>query len=71
MKEVFVFVYAKGEKIKVLSIEESKRLNDYLIKNGWKHTQTLNACIWIQFLHNDCENVDLFDEVKSLSKFNS
>jgi len=71
MKEVFVFVYAKGEKIKVLSIEESKRLNDYLIKNGWKHTQTLDACIWIQFLHNDCENVDLFDEVKSLSKFNS
>ena len=71
MKQVFVFIYAKGKEIKVLNIKESKRLNDSLIKEGWKHTQTLEACVWIQFLHNDCALVDLFDEVKSLSKCDS
>lgn len=68
MEQVFVFIYAKDKEIKVLNIEESKRLNDSLISEGWKHTHTLEACGWIQYLHNDCEDVDLFDEVKSLSK---
>ncbi len=67
MEQVFVFIYAKDKVIKALNIEESKRLNDELLKEGWKHTQTLDACVWIQYLHNDCEDVDLFDEVKSLS----
>jgi hypothetical protein len=68
MEQVFVFIYAKNKEIKVLNIEESKRLNDDLLKDGWKHTQTLDACAWIQYLHNDCEDVDLFEEVKFLSK---
>ena len=68
MEQVFVFIYAKDKEIKVLNIEESKRLNDSLISDGWKHTHTLDACVWIQYLHNDCEDVDLFNEVKSLSK---
>jgi hypothetical protein len=68
MDKIFVFIYAKGKEIKVLNIEESKRLNVELKSNGWKHTQTLDACVWIQYLHNNCEGVDLFDEVKSLSK---
>jgi hypothetical protein len=71
MEQVFVFIYAKGKEIKALNIEESKSLNDSLINEGWKHTQTLDACVWIQYLHNDCEDVDLFDEVKSLSKCGS
>lgn len=66
--QAFVFIYAKDKEIKVLNIEDSKRLNDSLIKDGWKHTQTIDACVWIQYLHNNCEDVDLFDEVKSLSK---
>jgi len=68
MEQVFVFIYAKGKEIKVLNIEESKRLDSELKSDGWKHTQTLDACVWIQYLHNNCEDVDLFDEVKSLSK---
>ena len=66
MEQIFVFIYAKDKKIRALNVEGVKRLNDSLIKEGWKHTQTLDACAWIQFLHNDCE--DLFDQVKYLSK---
>ena len=61
MEQVVVFVYSRDKKVKVLNIEEAKILNDSLINEGWKHTQTLNACAWIQYLCNDCE--DLRDEV--------
>ena len=64
MEQVFVFIYAKGKEIKALNIEESKRLNNSLIKDGWKHTKTIDACAWIQYLCNDCE--DLGDEVRSM-----
>jgi len=68
MEQSFVFVYAKDGKIKALNIEESKRLHNELINDGWVHTQTLDACCYIQYLHNDCEEVDLIDEMKSLTK---
>jgi hypothetical protein len=71
MKQAFVFIYAKDKKIKVLSFEESKRLHNKLLKEGWKHTSTLDACMWIQFLYNNCENLDLLDEVKSLCEAKS
>jgi hypothetical protein len=68
MEEAFVFVYTKDGKIKVLNIEEAKRLQYELVKGGWVHTQTLDACVYIQYLHNDCEEIDLIDEMKSLTK---
>lgn len=64
MEKVIVFIYAKGNKIKALNIEESKILNYSLIEDGWKHTKTLDACVWIQYLCNDCE--DLGGEVMSM-----
>lgn len=64
MEQVLVFIYAKCKEIKALNIEESKMLNDSLIKDGWKHTKTIDACVWIQYLCNDCE--DLGNEVMSM-----
>ena len=71
MEQTFVFVYARDGKIKALNIEESKRLHDELIKDRWVHTATLDACCYIQHLHNNCEDVDLIDEMKSLTNHHS
>jgi hypothetical protein len=67
MENVFAFVYAKGYEIKVLNMEASKRLDAELKLEGWKHTATLDACRFIQHLHNDCDNIRKV--VKNLSKF--
>lgn len=69
MENVFVFVYAKGYEIKVLNMEESKSLDAELKSSGWKHTATLDACTFLQYLHNDCDNIR--KEVKNLSKCES
>ena len=65
---VVVFVYAKDNKIKVLGLEDAKNLNDTLKSVGWKHTETIDACAWMEYLHNMCEDVDVYESVISLSK---
>lgn len=62
-----VFVYSKDNQIKVLGLEKSRELNKALLSDGWKHTQTIDPCVWIEYLHNKCEDIDIVDEVKSLS----
>lgn len=48
MEQVFVFVYARGGERKVLSMNDSKRLHNKLLTDGWKHTATLEACAYIR-----------------------
>jgi predicted DsbA family dithiol-disulfide isomerase len=61
MKEAFVFVYHKGSKIKVLSAYESAKQDIELRFKGWKHTSTLDACKYIQYLAE--ENEDIFNDL--------
>jgi len=68
MNEVFVFIYAKGQEIKALNIKESERLNSKLLNEGWVHTNTLEACAYIEYLHNRSEDDDLIEEIRSLNR---
>lgn len=68
MENIFIFIYAKEKEIKVLNNTDAIKQKDELILDGWKHTCTLDPCIWIGYLHNVCEAVDLYDEVSSLSR---
>jgi len=65
--DVIVFVYAKEGKIKVVGLEEIKVIEKEILADGWKHVQTIDPCKWMEYLHNVCETVDLFDEVRTLS----
>ncbi len=65
--QTFVFVYSYGGKIKVLNEETAKKQNYELLKRGWKHTHTLDACTWIEYIHNNYEFIDVHEEIKSLS----
>ncbi len=62
-----VFVYAKKGKIIVLNASDANRLNKEYIEKGFKHTATLNACVYIQHLHNMSDKIDISKEIKSLS----
>jgi len=68
MNEYFIFIYAKSNQIKVLTLDKAKLLEKSLLEDGWNHTATLDACIYIEYLHNKCEDVDLLDEIKLLSQ---
>ena len=71
MEQVLVFVYAKNGKIKALNIEDAKMFHDLFEKDGWAHTQTLDACRFLEYLHNNCEDDDLIEEINSLKNFPS
>jgi hypothetical protein len=46
----FVFVYAKGGRVKALSHQQSIDEEKALKADGWTHTATLNAALWIEHL---------------------
>ena len=64
----FVFVYAKDSKIKALNIGNAQKLSSKLIKEGWIHTQTIDFCKWLEYLHNECKDVDFTHKINSLNK---
>lgn len=66
MSNPVVFVYAKDEKIKVLSLEDAKRTEIDLQIEGWSHVHTIDPCVYIQHLHNDCEPEDLVEAMIEL-----
>jgi hypothetical protein len=61
------FVYTKDNKIKVLNLEKSQRKHYGLIQDGWRHTETINICSWLEHLHNVCEESEVYKELKSIS----
>lgn len=61
-----VFVYHKDGKIKVLDLHTSYLEDKNMLSDGWQHTSTLNACMFIEYLFNQCEDVDIISEIRDL-----
>ena len=63
-----VFVFHKNGKIKVFDLETLKNLEgEGLASKGWQHTATLNPCVFIEYLANNEEYVDVINTLKKLS----
>ena len=60
-----VFIYSKSGKIQALDLEDKN--HDKLLKNGWKHTATLNPTVFISNLINcsEIERSNIISELKS------
>lgn len=65
--ENLVFIYHKDGKIKVLDLKSSKEQHIELISDNWTHTQTINTCVWIEYLFNVADECDVLEEIRSLS----
>jgi hypothetical protein len=65
MKGPIIHVYSKDGKIKVLSFRQALGKHNKLMKEGWIYTAVLNILQFIQYLHNECKDVE--EAVKELS----
>jgi hypothetical protein len=61
-----VFVYLKDGKITVKDLHSNQ--HEKLIRDGWKHTATLDAASWIENLYNSVPDNELRETINSLSK---
>ena len=68
MEQSFVFVYTKDGKIRCLSLDGTRKTQDKLQKEGWKHVQTLDACTFLDYLYNKCDDTEKIIELKQLVK---
>ena len=48
----FAFVYKKGERIKVLGLEDAKEVGKHFETEGWKHIETINPLVALEYLYN-------------------
>jgi hypothetical protein len=62
---VILHVYKKDGKIKVLD-SQYKEEGKQLILKGWEITTGLDPCIWIEYLHNFCDNDEKIEEINTL-----
>ena len=63
-----VFVYAKDGEIRVLHIERANGEKDKLVADGWKHTATLDAAMFIENLWNvEAQNNAAVSELRKLT----
>ena len=46
--ESFLFVYRKDGEVKALTLETAKIEQAGLFASGWKHTDTLNGCVYVE-----------------------
>ena len=60
------FIYAKDGKVRCLNLEQANSRNEKLKADGWKHTATLNLCVWLEFLMNDLSEANIVTELKKL-----
>lgn len=69
MEQAIIFIYANGKSIKALTIDIAEKSHHYLIKEGWKHTRTIDACAYIQYLYS-IPREEIADEIASLAELN-
>ena len=63
-----VYVFAKDNEIMVLDTINARALHAHLIEGGWKHTQTIDACLYIENLYNKRCEIDLVQELNDLTE---
>ena len=64
-KQIFLLVYAKHGKIKVINSEAGILQHDELLEDDWLHTATIDPCIFLEFTHNKCKDIE--KQIRSLS----
>ncbi len=63
-----LFIYAKDGKILVKDLDQSHYCHKAMLKDGWKHTATINPAIFIQNLHNQCNYEEMVKQITDLGK---
>ena len=61
-----VFIYYKEGKIKALDLANGEKEHKELVNGGWKHTQTLDPCKWMEFLFNEANGVEALEMISGL-----
>lgn len=67
MGDSLVFIYTKNNKIKALSLKGAIDYSEELLLDGYIHTETIEASMFIENVHNNCNDAEILSEIKLLS----
>ena len=61
-----IYVYAKDKKIKCVGQELAQIWHPHFIRDGYKHTTTMDVERFIEQLHNECDSVEQLKQIEAL-----
>jgi hypothetical protein len=67
MNTSIIFVYKKDDKIKVLDLNRSPFEHEKMKNEGYKHTATLDVCMFIENLYNEVPDEEIIKSIKSIA----
>ena len=50
---VIVFIFSDGKNIKSLGTNDARKEEQKLLEDGWKHTDTIDICTFIEYHQED------------------
>ncbi len=71
MRNAFVFIYKKGNKLIFYNFEDDEKSGNDLLANGWEHISTIEASITLACIYEICNEkdssaVNKIDDIRTL-----
>lgn len=66
--QTFIFIYSRKGEVKVLNVYDAAVFEQTKECKNWKHTATIDPCIFIENLCNRCNNEQIIEEIMELKQ---
>ena len=66
--QTFLFIYSRKGEVKVLNLNDSINFEQSKERKKWKHTATIEPCVFIENLCNRCANNEIIEEINELKQ---
>lgn len=66
--KTFIFIYSRKGEVKVLNSYDSTISEQTKERKKWKHTATIEPCMFIEYLCNRCTDEQIIEEINELKQ---
>lgn len=66
--QTFLFIYSRKGEVKVLNLNDATVFEQSKERKKWKHTATIDPCVFIENLCNRCPDEQIIDEINELKQ---
>ena len=66
--QTFLFIYSRKGQVKVLNSYNNAIFEQTKEFKKWKHTATIEPCVFIENICNRCTNKEIIDEINELKQ---
>ena len=66
--QTFLFIYSRKGEVKMLNLNDATVFEQSKERKKWKHTATIEPCVFIENLCNRCTSEQIIEEINELKQ---